>query len=403
MAQSLLSWRRDLTVNYQLYLLVLLPVAYIFVFMYIPMYGTQIAFREFMAIPGDLGEATGSASSTSRSSSTRPTSCAWCATRWRSASTPLIAGFPFPILLALALNSSLNRRFKKTVQMVTYAPYFISTVVMVGMLFQFLSPRIGFVNDILALLGFERVMFLSEPALFSSRVRVVRGLAAHRLEPRSSTWRRSRPWTRNCTRRRSSDGANRLRRILHIDIPSILPTIVVLLIIQCGQIMTLGFEKVYLMQVPLNLARSEIIATYVYKVGLVSSIPNYSYGAAIGLFNAVDQPAPGPWRSTGCPRPPPGRVSGRRMAKPSITVSTRRPGVLFGQQRLPGAGGGGGPVPADLRGQLLVQLHRRRDLRPRVAVAGGSVAARLRGGVHRTKGSCAATTTHSSTWWSAPP
>ena len=163
----MLSWWRDLTVNYQLYLLVLLPVAYIFVFMYIPMYGTQIAFREFLAIKGIWGSD-------------------WVGLKYfqKFFDSPyfvrvlrntleislytLIAGFPFPILLALALNSTLNRRVKKTVQMVTYAPYFISTVVMVGMLFQFLSPRIGFVNDILAVLGFERMMFLSEPALFSS-------------------------------------------------------------------------------------------------------------------------------------------------------------------------------------------------------------------------------------------
>ena len=285
MAQSLLAWRRDLTVNYQLYLLVLLPVAYIFVFMYIPMYGTQIAFREFMAIQGIWGSD-------------------WVGLKYfqKFFDSPyfvrvvrntleislytLIAGFPFPILLALALNSSLNRRFKKTVQMVTYAPYFISTVVMVGMLFQFLSPRIGFVNDILALLGFERVMFLSEPALFSS-VYVWSGV--WQLTGWNSIIYLAAFSTVDPELHEAAivDGANRLRRILHIDIPSILPTIVVLLIIQCGQIMTLGFEKVYLMQVPLNLARSEIIATYVYKVGLVSSIPNYSYGAAIGLFNAV--------------------------------------------------------------------------------------------------------------------
>ena len=281
----MLSWRRDLTVNYQLYLLVLLPVAYIFVFMYIPMYGTQIAFREFMAIQGIWGSD-------------------WVGLKYfqKFFDSPyfvrvvrntleislytLIAGFPFPILLALALNSSLNRRFKKTVQMVTYAPYFISTVVMVGMLFQFLSPRIGFVNDILALLGFERVMFLSEPALFSS-VYVWSGV--WQLTGWNSIIYLAALSTVDPELHEAAivDGANRLRRILHVDIPSVLPTIVILLIIQSGQIMTLGFEKVYLMQVPLNLARSEIIATYVYKVGLVSSIPNYSYGAAIGLFNAV--------------------------------------------------------------------------------------------------------------------
>ena len=271
--------------NYQLYLLVLLPVAYIFVFMYIPMYGTQIAFREFLAIKGIWGSE-------------------WVGFKYflKFFDSPyfvrivrntleislytLIAGFPFPILLALALNSALGRRFRKTVQMVTYAPYFISTVVMVGMIFQFLSPKIGFVNDIIAALGFERVLFIAEPTLFSS-VYVWSGIwqftgwnsiiylaALSTVDP-------------ELHEAAIVDGANRLRRILHVDIPRILPTIIVLLIIQSGQIMSVGFEKVFLMQTPLNLARSEIITTYVYKVGLVSTIPNYSYGAAIGLFNSV--------------------------------------------------------------------------------------------------------------------
>ena len=283
--RSLLSWRRDVTVNYQLYLLVLLPVVYIFVFMYIPMYGTQIAFREFLAIKGIWGSE-------------------WVGFKYflKFFDSPyfvrvvrntleislyaLIAGFPFPILLALALNSALNRRFKKTVQMVTYAPYFISTVVMVGMMFQFLSPRIGFVNDIIAAFGFERMMFLSEPTLFSS-VYVWSGI--WQLTGWNSIIYLAALSTVDPELHEAAivDGANRLRRILHVDIPCVLPTIIVLLIIQCGQIMTVGFEKVFLMQRPLNLARSEIITTYVYKVGLVSSIPNYSYGAAIGLFNAV--------------------------------------------------------------------------------------------------------------------
>ena len=285
LARSLLAWRRDLTVNYQLYLLVLLPVAYIFVFMYIPMYGTQIAFRNFLAVKGIWGSE-------------------WVGVKYflKFFDSPyfvrvvrntleislytLIAGFPFPILLAVALNCSLNRRFKKTVQMVTYAPYFISTVVMVGMLIQFLSPRIGFVNDIIAAIGFERVRFLSEPALFSS-VYVWSGV--WQLTGWNSIIYLAALSTVDPELHEAAivDGANRFRRILHIDIPSILPTIVVLLIIQCGQIMTVGFEKVFLMQVPLNLSRSEIIATYVYKVGLVSTFPDYSYGAAIGLFNAL--------------------------------------------------------------------------------------------------------------------
>ena len=201
-ARSLLAWRRDLTVNYQLYLLVLLPVVYIFVFMYIPMYGTQIAFRNFLAVKGIWGsEWVGFKYFLKFFDS--PYFVRVVRNTLEISMYTLIAGFPFPILLAVALNCSLNRRFKKSVQMVTYAPYFISTVVMVGMLIQFLSPRIGFVNDIIAAIGFERVMFLSEPALFSS-VYVGPGSGSSPAGTRSSTWRRCPRWTRSCTRRRSS-------------------------------------------------------------------------------------------------------------------------------------------------------------------------------------------------------
>ena len=283
--RALRSWQRDLTVNYQLYLLVLLPVAYIFVFMYIPMYGTQIAFRDFLAIKGIWGSEWVGFKYFAKFFDS-PYFVRVVRNTLEISLYTLAAGFPFPILLALALNSALGRRFKKSVQMVSYAPYFISTVVMVGMLIQFLSPRIGFVNDIIAALGFERVLFLSEPALFSS-VYVWSGV--WQLTGWNSIIYLAALSTVDPELHEAAivDGANRLRRIAHVDIPSILPTIVVLLIIQCGQIMTVGFEKVYLMQRPLNLSRSEIIATYVYKVGLVSSFPDYSYGAAIGLFNAL--------------------------------------------------------------------------------------------------------------------
>lgn len=283
--RSLASWRRDVTVNYQLYLLVLLPVVYVFVFMYVPMYGTQIAFREFLAARGIWGSEWVGLKYFAKFFDS-PYFVRVVRNTLEISLYTLVAGFPFPILLAVALNCALNRRFKKTVQMVTYAPYFISTVVMVGMMFQFLSTRIGFVNHALAALGFERVMFMSEPALFSS-VYVWSGI--WQLTGWNSIIYLAALSTIDPELHEAAivDGAHRFRRILHVDLPGILPTIMVLLIIQCGQLMTVSFEKVILMQRPLNLARSEIIATYVYKVGLVSSIPNYSYGAAIGLFNAV--------------------------------------------------------------------------------------------------------------------
>ena len=279
------TWRRDFKVNYQLYILVLLPVIYIFVFKYIPMYGAQIAFRDFSASKGIWGSK-------------------WVGMKFflkffdslyfvrvlrntlEISLYSLLAGFPFPIILALSLNCALNQRYKKTIQMITYAPYFISTVVMVGMIMQFLSPKIGFVNRGLGFLGIEPILFMGEAGLFSS------------VYVWTNVWQQT-GWNSiiylaalstvdpNLHEAAIVDGANRFKRVLHIDIPRILPTIIVLLIIRSGQIMNVGFEKVFLMQNPLNMARSEIITTYVYKVGLVSSIPNYSYGAAIGLFNSI--------------------------------------------------------------------------------------------------------------------
>jgi putative aldouronate transport system permease protein len=198
----------------------------------------------------------------------------------------LIAGFPLPIILALSLNCSLSKRFKKTVQMIAYAPYFISTVVMVGMIMQFLSPKIGFVNRGIGFLGISPIHFLGDAGWFSS-VYVWSGIWQHLGWSSIIYLAALSTVDPNLHEAAIVDGASRFKRVIHIDIPRILPTIIVLLIIQSGQIMNVGFEKVILLQNSLNLSRSEIITTYVYKVGLVSSIPNYSYGAAIGLFNSV--------------------------------------------------------------------------------------------------------------------
>ncbi len=278
------QWSK-VVVNWELYLFVLVPLIWLLLFMYVPMVGNVIAFKKFVPIKGMLGsDWVGFDHFVRFMNSFNFKNVMW--NTFYINAYQLVAGFPVPIVLALALHYCPALGYKKTVQMVTYAPHFISTVVMVGMLIQFLSPRIGFVNDIIAALGFERVLFLSEPALFSS-VYVWSGV--WQLTGWNSIIYLAALSTVDPELHEAAivDGANRLRRIAHVDIPSILPTIVVLLIIQCGQIMTVGFEKVYLMQRPLNLSRSEIIATYVYKVGLVSSFPDYSYGAAIGLFNAL--------------------------------------------------------------------------------------------------------------------
>jgi putative aldouronate transport system permease protein len=196
----------------------------------------------------------------------------------------LLIGFPAPILLALALNEIGSAKFKKTVQMVTYAPYFISTVVVVSILLLVLSPRTGFVNQAISLFGFKPINFMGEPEYFRviyvlsdmwqhmgySAIIYIAALAGVNPELYEAA---------------RVDGATRLQKIWNIDIPGIAPVMVILLILNVGNMMNIGFEKIYLMQNTLNLSTSEVIATYVYKVGLINA--NFSFSTAIGLFNSV--------------------------------------------------------------------------------------------------------------------
>lgn len=271
--------------NYQLHLIIMIPVIYMIIFHYYPMYGVQIAFRKFMATKGIAGSDWVGLENFRRFF-TSPMFKTVISNTLEISLYQLIAGFPVPIFLALALNNTRSKRYKKTVQMVTYAPFFISTVVMVGIINQFFSPKYGIVNSILQALGFEPLMFMGIPDLFADMfvwtgvwqragwgaIIYLSALAAVDLSLHEAA---------------KVDGANRFKRMIHIDIPSIMPTMITLLILNFGRIMSVGFEKALLMQNPTNMARSEIIATYVYKVGLASSLPNYSYAAAIGLFNSL--------------------------------------------------------------------------------------------------------------------
>lgn len=176
--------------------------------------------------------------------------------------------------------------FKKSVQMITYAPYFISTVVLVGMMYQFFSPKLGVVNNLIRVVGGSPVLFMGSLGYF------------RHMYVWSGVWQ-SAGWGSIIYLAALSsidptlyeaavvDGASRFRRLWHIDLPGIRPTMIILLILNVGQVMTIGFEKAFLMQNPANIANSEIIATYVYKIGFVSGLPNYSYAAAIGLLNSI--------------------------------------------------------------------------------------------------------------------
>lgn len=269
--------------HWQLYLLVLAPIAYFIIFKYLPMYGAQIAFREFSIVKGITGsDFVGLKHFIAFFES--PNFWILIKNTLGISVYSLIIGFPAPILLALALNEVRNVRFKKTVQMVTFAPYFISTVVMVSMIIIFLSPRLGFVDHIVRAVGLESINFLGVPAYFKSifvlsnvwqgigygAVVYLAALAGINPELYEAA---------------KVDGASRIQKIRHVDIPGIAPAAIILLILSVGQIMNVGFEKIYLLQNPLNTSTSEVISTYVYKIGLLGA--NFSFSAAVDLFNSV--------------------------------------------------------------------------------------------------------------------
>jgi ABC-type polysaccharide transport system permease subunit len=197
----------------------------------------------------------------------------------------IAASFPFALALAVALNEVRSKKFKKSVQMVTYAPYFISTVVLVSMINQFFNPTIGIINLFFKLFGIELGNVVGSPSVFrhlyvwsgvwqSNGYNAIIYLAA--LTGISPELQEA----------AVVDGCTRIKRIWHVDLPCIRPTIVTLLILSVGQVMSVGFEKIFLMQNPAVLSISEVVSTYVYRIGLTGST-DPGYASAIGLFNSV--------------------------------------------------------------------------------------------------------------------
>ena len=277
------SLRYDAKKNWQLYVMLLLPVIYIIVFAYVPMGGTLIAFKDYRIKKGIFGSPWVGFQHFTNFFNT-PNFPMLLRNTLVLSIYSLLASFPFPILLALAINECAGARYRKFVQMVTYAPYFISTVVLVGIMSNFFSLRTGFVNSVAKLIGAQQLNYMGISSLFrhmyvwsgiwqSAGYSAVIYIAALASVDES------------LVEAALIDGAGRLRRIWHIDIPTILPTIVIQLILAVGGIMGIGFEKVYLMQNPINLDVSEIISTFVYKRGMTQF--QYSYAAAVGLFNSV--------------------------------------------------------------------------------------------------------------------
>ncbi|HEL1556955.1 TPA: sugar ABC transporter permease [Streptococcus suis] len=278
--QQVTIWER--MKQQKILLLMLLPgLILTFVFRYIPMYGVLIAFKDYNPLRGVLGsEWIGFEEFTKFLSS--PNFGNLLANTLKLSVYGLLLGFLPPIILAIMLNQLLSDKAKKRIQLVLYAPNFISVVVIVGMIFLFFSVG-GPVNSILRIFGIE-ANFLTDPDFFRP------------LYILSGIWQgmgwASTLYTATLVNvdpalieAAKLDGANILQRIWHIDLPALKPVMVIQFILAAGGIMNVGYEKAFLMQTSLNLTSSEIISTYVYKIGLVSG--DYSYSTAVGLFNAM--------------------------------------------------------------------------------------------------------------------
>ncbi len=275
--------KRSLRRHWQLYLVMLPALLYFLIFKYIPMANAVIAFKDYSVVKGIWGSPWAGVKHFELFFN-NPVFWTLLKNTLGLSLYALIAGFPIPILLAIALNEIRDGFFKRSVQMVTYAPYFISTVVLVSMIMLLLAPRLGVLNQGLQAVGLEPINFLGRPNLFPS------------IYVWSGIWQNSGyaaivylaalsgvdPMLYEAAR---VDGASRIQKILNIDLPGIMPVAVILLILSVGSLLAIGFEKVFLLQNPLNLGSSEIIATYVYKIGLLNA--NFSFATAVGLFNSV--------------------------------------------------------------------------------------------------------------------
>ena len=265
-------------------LLIVLPVViHYLIFVYYPMYGNIIAFKDYSPVLGINGSE-------------------WVGFKyflqffrspyfWRVLRNTLLIscysilwGFPIPIIFALMTNDLRNGIFKRVVQAVSYIPYFISTVVICGMLVNFLSPSNGIVNTIIELFGGKPINFLMEPGWFRT-VFIASGIwqgfgwssiiylaALTGINP-------------ELYEAATMDGASKLQQVIHVSVPCILPTIIVTFIMQIGTLMSVGYEKLILLYNPVTLDVADVISSYVYRTGLVEG--NYSFGSAVGLFNSV--------------------------------------------------------------------------------------------------------------------
>jgi len=278
--------KKKILARWQLYLILLIPITFVLVFSYIPMGGLVIAFKKYNLRGGIWGSPWVGLDQFVKFFNSIKFTMVLKNTLILSTYS-LLTSFPIPILFALLLNAMRCKKYKKVIQTVTYIPHFISTVIMVALIFQLLDYRSGLYGNLYTLItndtppniladgkAFRHIFVWSGIWQNAGYKSILYIAALSSIDP-------------NLHEAAVIDGASRWQRIWHIDVPGILPTASIMLILAIGNIMSVGYEKVLLMQNDLNTQYSEIISTYTYKIGLASGIPDYSYSTAIGMFNSV--------------------------------------------------------------------------------------------------------------------
>lgn len=277
------TFRKKVTKHWQFYVIVALPMLYFLIFKYVPLYGILLAFKRYRVSVGIWSSPWVHFYQFQKFFS-NPSSLRIMWNTFSLSIYALVASIPLAVIMAVSLNECTSSRWKKSVQMVTYAPYFISTVVMVAILMQFLDPALGIFNTIRGMFGLESINYMGDPGKF------------RHIYVWSALWQNTgynaiiylaaltgiNPELYEAAK---VDGVNKWQKIWHVDLPCIKSTIVIMFIMNMGYVMSLGFEKAFLMQNPLNLETAEIMSTYVYKMGLINS--DFSYSTAIDFINSV--------------------------------------------------------------------------------------------------------------------
>ncbi len=279
------GYKKEFLQNWQLYTMIALPLAYILIFKYYPMYGAQIAFKDYVITKGITGSQWVGFKHFARFL-TNSQSLQYVVNTIAISLYSLIAMFPLQIVFAIGLNYVRSKHVKKSVQMVSYLPHFISTVIIVSMLNMLFDNRVGVLDSFLELIAGKEVDVLGNPKYFRSLYvwsGVWQGLGWNSILYVSALAGVD-PALHEAA---MIDGANKWQRVWHIDLMSILPTVAITFIMNMGRILTVGFDKTFLMQNATNLKMSEVLSTYEYKIGIGGIFPAYSYSSAIGLMAAV--------------------------------------------------------------------------------------------------------------------